>query len=131
SGAIVTKAPVELRLDSDPRSNPKADDLSDPRIVKAKLIFRGELIGVRVYDPAASAARDRDAEIAWFPTDPRWHVDAEFLAPVEGETLAVANIAGQVNDVPVSGRARFEHEGKSYTLVATPAGTPGRLFFNF
>jgi len=119
SGPVVTKEPIELRIDADPQP------------VLAKLIFRGELIGVRVYDPAAPAARDRDTEIAWFDTDQNWKVTAEFLAPEEGETIAVADITGQVKDVHVAGRARFEYDGGSYTLVATPAGVPGRLFFNF
>ncbi len=48
-----------------------------------------------------------------------------------GETIAIVNALGQVSDVAVSGRAVFEHSGRRQALVATPAGAPGRLFFNF
>ena len=118
-GPLVTTSPLELQLHADPQP------------VIARLIYRGELIGVRVYDPAASAERDRGAEVDWFPTSRRWIVDAEFLPPAADEMIAVADVTGQVKDVPVSGRARFSHDGETYTLVATPAGVPGRLFFNF
>lgn len=119
TGPFVTKRPAELRLDADPQP------------VLIKLIRRGDLLGVRVYDPASSAARDPKTEIAWFPTERRWRVEAEFVPPAEGETIAVADVTGQIKVMPVAGRARFEHDGESYSLVATPAGVPGRLFFNF
>ena len=48
TGPLVTNGPAELLLDADPQP------------VMAKLIRRGELLGVRVYDPAAAAARSPD-----------------------------------------------------------------------
>lgn len=119
TGPVTTRDALQLFIDADPQP------------VRVNLIRRGDLTGVRVYDPAASAARDPRSEIAWFPSSPSWHLDAEFLAPAVGETIAVADVTGRVKDVPVAGRAAFEHRGQRYTLVATPAGTPGRLFFNF
>lgn len=119
TGPVTTGGSLRLFLDADPQP------------VRVDLIRRGGLAGVRVYDPQASAARDPRSEIAWFPTSERWRVTAEFIAPAAGETIAIANVAGQVSQVPVVGRAAFEHGGRRHTLVATAAGTPGRLFFNF
>ncbi len=96
-----------------------------------KLVKRGELFGLRVYDPRLSAARDRESSVGWFDTDPAWVIEAAFVPPVPDETVPIVNMLGQVSDVTVAGRALFEHGGQRYSLVATPAGTPGRLFFNF
>ncbi len=99
--------------------------------LRVNLIRRGERFGVRVYDPRIAAGRDRERDVAWYPFDPEWVVDAQFLAPLPGETIEVVNALGQITDAAVAGRAIFEHDGKQVALVATPAGTPGRLFFNF
>lgn len=99
--------------------------------LRVNLLRRGDRFGVRVYDPRIAAARDRERDVAWYPFDPAWVVHAQFLAPLTGETIEVVNALGQVTDATVAGRAIFEHDGKQVALVATPAGTPGRLFFNF
>mgnify|MGYP000888315995 CR=1 FL=1 len=96
-----------------------------------KLLKRGDLFGVRVYDPRLAAGRDRETSVAWYEPNPEWVVDAEFLPPLPGETIPIVNALGQVTDAEVAGRAAFERDGQRYTLVATPAGVPGRLFFNF
>lgn len=99
--------------------------------VRINLIKRGDLCGARVYDPQATADHDAQAEVAWFEADPCWRLDAEFLPPAPGETIDVLNVLGQVTPTPVSGRARFVVDGAEHTLVATPAGINGRLFFDF
>src|SRR5690606_1371420 len=43
----------------------------------------------------------------------------------------IVNALGQVVDAAVAGRAMFERDGQRHSLVATAAGTPGKLFFNF
>lgn len=127
-----------LELDGEPLTEPKTTDGVGALTVPAgevrllvRLIRRGELFGVRVYDPRLSAARDPAASVAWFDTDPAWVIEAEFLPPLPDETIPIVNALGQVSDAAVAGRAVFEHGGQRHTLVATPAGTPGRLFFNF
>ena len=104
---------------------------ADGVALRVNLLRRGDRLGVRVYDPRLSAARDREADVAWFEADPAWVVTADFVPPVPGETIPIVNALGQVTDAVVAGRAVFEHDGRRHTLVATPAGTPGRLFFNF
>ncbi len=99
--------------------------------VRINLIKRGELCGARIYDPLASTTHDPAAEVAWFDTDSCWRIEAEFIPPTAGETIEVVNVLGQVAPTPVAGRARFAIAGAEHTLVATPAGANGRLFFNF
>src|SRR5690606_35416233 len=85
--------------------------------------------GVRVYDPRLSAARDRDASVAWFEPDPAWVVVADFVPPLPGETVPIVNALGQVVDAAVAGRAMFERDGQRHSLVATAAGPADSLFF--
>ncbi len=127
-----------LELDGEalvePRATSGVASLSVPAgeaTLLAKLIRRGDLFGVRVYDPRLSAARDRDASVAWFEPDPAWVVVADFVPPLPGETVPIVNALGQVVDAAVAGRAMFERDGQRHSLVATAAGTPGKLFFNF
>src|SRR5690606_31306210 len=78
-----------LELDGEalvePRATSGVASLSVPAgetTLLAKLIRRGDLFGVRVYDPRLSAARDRDASVAWFEPDPAWVVVADFVPPL-------------------------------------------------
>lgn len=135
---VITPLESGLELDGQPFSERRT--VTGPAVLfiaagdtrlRVNLIKRGDRFGVRVYDPRIAAARDRDREVAWYEFDPAWVIDAQFLEPLPGETIEVVNALGQVTDATVVGRALFEHEGKQASLVATPAGTPGRLFFNF
>lgn len=143
-GAEVLVVPLArgLTLDGEPLNEPRSTSgvgvlmvpLSDGSAVqplRVNLVKRADRYGVRVYDPRISAKRDPDRDVAWYEFDPAWVIDAQFLEPLPGETIEVVNALGQVTDATVVGRALFEHEGKQASLVATPAGTPGRLFFNF
>lgn len=97
---------------------------------RVSVVKRGDLWGVRVHDPVAAGLKSVERDIAWFDPAPGWVLEAEFLPPETDEEVPVSNVLGQVNMNRVAGRARFVHEGASYTLLATEAGG-GRLFINF
>lgn len=97
--------------------------------IQAVVMRRFGRHGVRVFDPRQSAARDRQADVAWFPLEPGFVVEAEVLPAGPGETLPIVNLTGNVSDQPVAGRLRFDLQGQSHTLMATASGKG--WFINF
>lgn len=108
----------------------QAFTVGDAQPVKVAVVRRGDAWGVRVHDPVNAATKSAATDVAWFDAAPRWVLDAEFLPATDHEEVPISNVIGQVSMQPVAGRVRFEHEGASYTLLATPAGR-GKLFINF
>lgn len=103
---------------------------SGPQPARVSVVKRGDLWGVRVHDPVAAELKSVERDLAWFDPAPEWVLKAEFLPPETDEEVPVSNVIGQVSMHRVAGRARFVHEGRSHTLLATEAGD-GRLFINF
>lgn len=97
---------------------------------RVNIVRRGDLWGVRVYDPVAAGTKNADDDVAWFEPALEWVLDAEFLEPEANETVPVSNVIGQVSMQRVAGRVRFQHGDTTHTLLATDAGG-GRLFINF
>jgi uncharacterized protein (DUF1684 family) len=91
-------------------------------------IERGGKKALRVRDSAAER-RTHFAGIDYFPIDPAWRIEARW-EPFETSRLTpITNILGQTAPLPVPGRAVFEHEGKSYALLAIDEGWDEPLFF--
>ena len=133
----ITPAPgAALSLDGAPLTGPltvhadQAFMVEGDTPVRVAIVRRGDLWGVRVYDPEAARGRNAATDVAWFEPQPGWVVEAELLAADPGETVPVSNVIGQVSMQPVAGRVRFQHGGATHTLLATHAGG-GRLFINF
>ena len=89
--------------------------------LRMHVIARGDRLGLRVKD-RASPARASFHGIPVFDYDPRYRVRARFEPAAEGEGLPIANVLGQVEDVPLAGRLRFELEGQSLVLLTTLEG---------
>ena len=81
---------------------------------------RENLFGVRVYDPQ-NPARLNFGGLAWFPPDPAWRVEAQFVA--EHTTLPIVNMLGQTEQAACPGYAEFEAAGRSLRLY--PLGEMG------
>lgn len=86
------------------------------------LINRDGRTGVRVKDSAAITRTDF-LGIDYFPIDPRWRIDAEWVPAETAQTLAIPSTLGSVRERPIRGQAVFTRDGQHYALSAV--GEPG------
>lgn len=111
-----------------------ADDAGAPSILRngslsITLVRRNGTLALRVRDNA-SPVRTGFRGISLFPYDPALVVEARVLPAASGETVAIANVTGFVEETPIAARVRFEIAGTAHEFVAT-AGAHGRLFVVF
>lgn len=127
---------ADLRFDDKPVTQPTAIPaggtlvVRGPITVRVELILRGGAWAARVRDPLMASAKDPTKDVAWFPADPAWVLEAVFEPAEPGEEVAVSNVVGQVSMQPVAGRITFERGGAAHTLLATHAADGG-LFISF
>lgn len=101
-----------------------------PITAHVELVRRGGSWAARVRDPLMASAKDPTKDVAWFPPDPTWVLEAAFAPAEPGEEVAVSNVLGQVSMQPVAGRLTFAWGGAEHTLLATH-GSGGGLFVSF
>lgn len=98
----------------------KADTTGEPTIaevgpVQFFVIQRGDRVGVRVRDrenPALQSFRG----LEYFPTDPKWRVEARLEKYDPPKQIPILNIVGIVEPLPSPGALVFEIDGKEYRL---------------
>jgi uncharacterized protein (DUF1684 family) len=83
---------------------------------------------LRVRDSEA-ARRKHFAGIERYPVDPAWRIEARWVAFAPPREVKITNIIGLVEPATVPGQAEFEHEGKTYSLLAIDEGPDEDLFF--
>jgi hypothetical protein len=92
------------------------------------VIQRGDKIGLRVKDSAAVRRREF-AGLDYFPTDPSWRIEAQWVAFPEPRQVPITNMLGQTAPAPVPGKAVFTREGRTYELLPIDEGPGEPLFF--
>jgi uncharacterized protein len=65
----------------------------------------------------------------YFPIDPSWRIEADWVAFATPHMLKMAYVTGTVSDTPIAGKAVFHRDGHTYELL--PIDEDGRLFFVF
>jgi uncharacterized protein (DUF1684 family) len=80
------------------------------------MIDRNGKKGLRVKDSNA-ATRTHFVGIDNYPIDPKWRVDATWVEYKPPHTLEIPNVLGQIDKMPVPGKAVFERDGKKYELL--------------
>jgi uncharacterized protein (DUF1684 family) len=93
------------------------------------VIKRGDRLGVRIKD-RESPLRASFKGLDTYPIQPEWRVVARF-EPYKDKTLPIANIVGQVNDIPSPGAVVFDWQGQTYRLDALQGSPEGGLFLIF
>ena len=93
------------------------------------VIKRGDRLGVRIKD-RESPLRASFQGLDTYPIQPEWRIVARF-EPYKEKTLPIANIVGQVNDIPSPGAVVFDWQGKTYRLDALEGSPEGGLFLIF
>jgi len=111
-----------------------ADDAGAPSVLRngslsITLVRRNGALALRVRDNA-SPVRTAFRGIELFPHDPALAVEGRVLPAASGETVAIANVTGFVEETPIAARVRFALAGTTHEFVAT-AGANGRLFVVF
>ena len=92
------------------------------------VIQRNEKIGLRVKDSAAPA-RAHFLGLDYFPTDPAWRIEAQWVPFEQPREVNITNIIGQVSPASVPGKAVFTKDGRTYELLPIDEGATEPLFF--
>jgi len=97
------------------------DDAEFPTIVNhgpiSFLIIHRQAFAVRVLNSQASA-RVNFPGVENFQTQREWRINSRFTPAKPGETLEIANVLGQLNEMAVAGYIAFEKGGKTHRLMA-------------
>jgi uncharacterized protein (DUF1684 family) len=66
-----------------------------------------------------------------YPIDARWRKDTRFVPATPGETISIANVLGQSEDMTVAGTVEFRHDGRDFSLLALQEQGASSLWFLF
>ena len=95
------------------------------------VIKRGSRLGLRVRDTASSARRQFEGE-RWYRIDPRWRIDARWVAHDAPRQVRIHNVVGDDFDMLSPGYAVFTVNGREVRLdPVVEATNPKELFFIF
>jgi uncharacterized protein len=116
---------VELKNDLDEK----------PTIVRAgtlsfQIIKREDKLGVRVKD-RDNPDRANFRGLEYFPTDPKWRIEARFEAYNPPRAIPILNVLNMETDEPSPGAVVFEGGGKTYRLDAITEQGEKQFFMIF
>ena len=80
------------------------------------VIHRGGRSALRVRDTHAPS-RTGFLGIDYFPIDPAWRIEADWIPARPGETLEMCTVIGTTDKFPVPGKLRFSRDGKSFEIL--------------
>jgi uncharacterized protein (DUF1684 family) len=83
---------------------------------------------LRVKDTDAAARRDF-AGIDYFPIDPSWRIEADWVPFAPPHELQMGSVIGTIDTVKVPGKAVFHRNGHSFELLPYQEEPGGELFF--
>lgn len=83
---------------------------------------------LRVKDPAAPT-RAHFAGIDYFPIDPSWRIEADWVPFKPAHKLEMGSVIGTIESVDVPGKAVFQRDGHSFELLPYQEEPGGELFF--
>lgn len=104
-----------------------------PSVVTARnvsfvVIQRGDKVGLRVRD-SESDRRRNFAGIDYFPADPAWRIEADWVPFEPAREIPITNVLGQTTPSRSPGKAVFTREGRTFELLPIADGADGSLFF--
>jgi uncharacterized protein (DUF1684 family) len=83
---------------------------------------------LRVKDPDAET-RQHFAGIDYFPIDPSWRIDADWVPFQPAHKLEIGSVIGTIDAVEVPGKAVFQRDGHTFELLPYQEEPGGELFF--
>ena len=92
------------------------------------VIRRSDKVGLRVRD-SESERRRGFVGIDYFPADPSWSIEADWVAYEQPRMIPITNMLGQTSPSPCPGKAVFTRDGQTIELLPITEGDDGTLFF--
>jgi uncharacterized protein (DUF1684 family) len=92
------------------------------------VIDRDNRRALRVKDADAEARRDFTG-IDYFPIDPSWRIEADWVPFAPPHDLQMGSVIGTIDTVKVPGKAVFHRDGHSFELLPYQEEPGGELFF--
>jgi len=83
---------------------------------------------LRVKDGDAEARRDFSG-IDYFPIDPSWRIEADWVPFTPPQDLEMGSVIGTIDAVKVPGKAVFHRDGHTFELLPYQEEPGGELFF--
>lgn len=130
-------ADAAVHLDGAPAPADRAIELNfrsgRPTVVQAGtvsfvVIERGEKIGLRVRD-SESVRRRNFVGLDYFPIDPTWRIEAEWVPFDPPREIPITNVLGQTTPGKVPGKAVFTRGGRTFELLPIAESANEPLFF--
>ena len=88
---------------------------------------RGDSLFLRVKDSTSERLKNF-AGLDYFPIDPSWRIEAEWVKFDPPHQVNITNMIGQTSPAPVPGKAVFTREGHTFELLPIDEGGDD-LFF--
>jgi hypothetical protein len=139
SGVVTLEPSAPMTIDGKSLSAPVVllDDSQDkgPTIVKAgtvrfQVIKRGPRYALRVKD-ANAETRTHFKGLEYFPTDPKWRVEARFEPYNPMKKIPIVDVTGRTEDNDSPGALVFTVEGKEYHIDPVLEEGTDELFIIF
>lgn len=96
--------------------------------VNFHVMERSGKLFLRVRD-SESASRKNFGGIDYYPIDPAWRIEADWVPFDPPREIRLTNIIGLIEPALIPGKAVFTHDGRTVALVAIDEGPDSRLFF--
>ncbi|MFC2157151.1 DUF1684 domain-containing protein [Acidobacteriota bacterium] len=116
---------TERVLKSDVSGQPDIIEINDLRLW---IIKRAERFAVRLRDLNTPRFKNYTG-LDFFPPDPRFKIEADFIAYPDPKTITVATMVGTESDMIAPGYLQFEIDGKHFELEAFEVGSDLKRFF--
>ena len=139
-GGVVTLEPgAAMMIEGKPVSTPTAlkNDAEEkgPTVVQMgsvrfQVIKRGEKYGLRVKD-ANAHTRTNFLGLDYYPTDPKWRVEARFEAYKPEKKIPITDVTGMTSDNISPGALVFTVDGKEYRIDPVLEEGTDELFIIF
>lgn len=133
---LLSVASPEARVDGEPRERAElriGEGSTLPTLVTVDsltlfIIDRGGRKALRVRDSEAERRRTF-AGLEYFPIDPAWRIEAQWIAFERAQPTPFTNILGQRSIALVPGKAVFHREGRTFELQPFDDGPGTPLYF--
>jgi uncharacterized protein (DUF1684 family) len=120
------QAPVILRNDAE-ENGPTVVQMGS---VRFQIIKRGEKYGLRVKD-ANAHTRTHFQGLEYYPTDPKWRVEARYEAYQPVKKIPITDVTGMTSDNISPGALVFTVDGKEYRIDPVLEDGTDELFIIF